>query len=103
MLRRYGDDELVEIASKIPAAKWNAMKTEAIDLKSDFFWIEDAVLDYEDRELEKHGVDDRLVTLDTREDPNALMYLTKIIIWCFETMKNCNKLKNIDMRGKRVK
>jgi len=103
MLSRYGSKELVEVASKIPAAKWNVMKTEAIDLKSDFFWIEDAIFDYEDRELEKHGVDDRIVTVDTRDDPDALIYLTKIIVWGFETMKNADRLKNIDIRRRNNK
>jgi hypothetical protein len=103
MLRRYGDDKLVEAASKIRAAKWTTMKTEAIDFKSDFFWIDDAPLAYEIDELEKHDVDDRLVTFDTRVDPDALVYLTKIIIWGFETMKNCDKLKNIDIYGRGVK
>lgn len=86
VLRPYGDKELIEIASKITPVKWNTMKTEAIDLDSDFFWIEDQPLACEIAELEKHNASENLVFVDTRQDPDALVYLTKIIIRCFESL-----------------
>ena len=52
-------------------ANWDALKTEAIDFESDFYWLDDSPLPVERRILEGNGVSDRLVLIDL-ERPSEL-------------------------------
>lgn len=45
----------------IKPTRWKTFKTEAIDFKSDFYWIEDQLMAHEKEILEKNNVLDRWI------------------------------------------
>jgi hypothetical protein len=49
------------------------MKTEAIDVKSDFYWVDDQPLAIEIEWLKKNSVLDRWIPVDTRKNPDNLI------------------------------
>ncbi len=61
---------LVQLESVQPT-NWNALKTEAIDLRSDFYWLEDRPFQAELACLEAAGVANRLVLVNL-DMPEAL-------------------------------
>ena len=62
---------------------WKTLKTEAIDLESDFYWVDDQLLAVEREILEKGGRLDRWIKVDTRADfmdlIRAKRHLTSVI------------------------
>jgi len=72
VLKPHCDKELLGLFKKIKPAKWNTLKSEAIDLKSDFYWIDDSPLRAELDALEAGGRRDRLLVVDTKRETNGL-------------------------------
>ncbi|MCM1142207.1 MAG: hypothetical protein NC453_26860 [Muribaculum sp.] len=50
--------------SKIKPTNWNTLKTEAIDLKSEFYWLDDYPMMAERFILQKNDVESRLIVVD---------------------------------------
>lgn len=50
---------------------WETLKTEALDFKSDFYWLDDNPLQVEQAGLKENGVSDRLILINL-ERPNEL-------------------------------
>ena len=69
LLAKVVDAETLEKLKAVKATTWRRSKAEAIDLASDFVWLDDAPR-YEDRQLlEEEGRLDRLIVVDLdRED-----------------------------------
>ena len=61
---------LVQLRAVQPT-NWDALKTEAIDVRADFYWLEDRPFQAEIACLAAAGVADRLVVVDL-DTPNAL-------------------------------
>ncbi len=78
-LSPYVDDEILKLLLKIKPTKWDSLKTEAIDLESNFFWIDDAPLYCEKEVLKKYGIFDRWIEINTRKDPDNLMHAIEIL------------------------
>ncbi len=74
---------LVELEAVQPT-NWDALKTEAIDLSSDFYWLEDRPFQAEMACLEAAGVADRLVLVNL-DTPEALRQIQDTL---------CQKLLN---------
>jgi len=72
LLSRFADKMTMIPIRTIRAAPWGKMKIEAIDLKSDFYWIEDQPTSYELEILKKNNALHRLIQVDTRKDPDGL-------------------------------
>src|SRR5476649_1318680 len=72
LLSRYADNDTMEMIRAIPPSKWETFKTEAIDLNSDFYWVEDQLLAHEIKQLKAHSAYKRWIRIDTREDPEGL-------------------------------
>jgi hypothetical protein len=68
----YIDDKTLLLIKAIRPVKWNVSKTEAIDLASDFYWIDDSLLAYEIEQLKKKNVLDRWIKIDARKQPDDL-------------------------------
>jgi hypothetical protein len=69
LLSQYFDDATMEKLKTIKATDWQSWKTEAIDLDSDFYWLDDHPMRAEMQVLKEHGKLDRLVVVDLqRED-----------------------------------
>lgn len=69
-LAKYFDNSLVNQVKKFRPTNWDALKTDGIDIESDFFWLDDAPLNYEVEYLKKINKSDRLiiVNLDNRNE-----------------------------------
>ena len=66
------DEPRWAILDLIEAAPWTAHKCEAIDPKSDFWWIEDDPTAHDRAWLGAHGCEDRLIEISTDTHPDAL-------------------------------
>lgn len=78
-LSRHADSRMMELVDRIPAAKWVTLKTEALDLQADFYWIDDGPLATEIDFLEWRGLLDRWIYADTRRNPDDLDRVTSIL------------------------
>jgi hypothetical protein len=57
----------------IPAVRWGTRKIDAIDLSSDFFWLDDDHGDEALAILTEHGKADRAIHVNVDRDPDALL------------------------------
>jgi hypothetical protein len=64
-------ETIEKLKDAVRPTNWDALKTEAIDFESDFYWLDDSPLPVERRILEDNGVGDRLVLIDL-ERPSEL-------------------------------
>jgi len=73
LLKMYvADKGVMKLIETIHATSWRMVKIEAIDLESDFYWIEDRPTSYEIEQLERHNALHRLIQVDTRRNPDDL-------------------------------
>ena len=79
VLRRYATGGAMDIVDKIPAAKWNTLKTEALDITADFYWIDDSPLEAEHDFLKRTGLLERWIHADTRNHPDDLERVTSLL------------------------
>lgn len=63
---------------KIKPTNWNTLKTEAIDLKSDFYWLDDCPMMAEKLILQKNGVESSLIVVNLNR-PNELNKIIEYI------------------------
>ena len=67
-LRGEFDDEFVnELCSKVLPTEWGALKTEAIDMDSDFVWFDDNLFESEKTVLERNYVLDGFFLMNPRD------------------------------------
>ncbi len=60
--------ELIPQLEKVNATSWGTFKTDAIDLNSDFYWLEDSPMRAEKALLESLGKLERLIQVDAEKD-----------------------------------
>jgi len=71
-LEQHADNTVMELARSIKPTSWKTLKTEAIDLSSDFYWIDDEPLCCEIEILKNNNVFDRWIEVNTRKHPEDL-------------------------------
>lgn len=71
-LARHAGEAVLASAARVKPTVWRTLKTEAIDLGSDFYVIDDGLLQAEQEVLRAHGVLHRWIQADTRERPEDL-------------------------------
>jgi uncharacterized protein with von Willebrand factor type A (vWA) domain len=69
LLKRYAPDNIIILAKDISPVSWKTLKTEVIDINSDFYWVDDQLLWSEIQWLKKNNVLDRWLQVDTRRNP----------------------------------
>ncbi len=69
----------MESCRKIKPIIWSFKKTDAIDIKADFLWFDDAPFDFEKDFLSKQGKLDSLVVVDLISNPSYLKDLIKLL------------------------
>jgi len=79
LLKRYAGEKVIKMAKDIGPVYWKTLKTEAIDVKSDFYWIDDQLLWSEIQWLKKNNVFDRWIQTDTRKNPDDLIRAISIL------------------------
>lgn len=63
-LQPYYNDKYIQKLSKVISTNWDALKTEAIDFRNEFIWMEDAPFQAEIKVLEKYGKENNLVLVN---------------------------------------
>lgn len=58
------DDDVFEMIKSIKNTKWNTLKTEGIDLDSDFLWFDDVIFQAEYNVLEKINKENCLIKVE---------------------------------------
>ena len=71
-LKKYYPETLLPYIEKIKPTNWDAVKTDAIDFKNNFLWLDDYVLESEKRILAKNKCLQSLILIDFKSNPNAL-------------------------------
>jgi hypothetical protein len=69
------DDPRWTVLDLIEPAAWTTNKSEALDPKSDFWWIDDDPTVHDREWLRVHDRQNRLIEISTDTDPGALMRL----------------------------
>jgi hypothetical protein len=64
--------EALPYIEKIKPTRFGALKTEAIDWNSDFYWLDDTVFESEQAVLRSHGAESSFLHTDINQDPSAL-------------------------------
>jgi hypothetical protein len=67
------DEPRWAVLDLIEPAQWSARKVEAIDPRSDFWWIDDDPTDHDRAWLRVHDREDRLIEVSGDRDPEALL------------------------------
>jgi len=73
LLYGHSNASVMELLKAIKPTTWVTLKTEAIALKSDFYWIDDQLLATEYEIFKDHGVVDRWIQVNTRKYPDDLL------------------------------
>jgi len=74
------DDRRWAVLNRIEPAGWRVNKTEAIDPKSDFWWVDDNVTEYDRDWPRVHDRQDRLIEVSSDHDPNALLDARSLLL-----------------------
>jgi hypothetical protein len=69
---------LEKLRQAVQPTNWDALKTEAIDVKADFYWLDDSPFQSEIAYLQARGVADRLVVVNL-SNPDELSRLRKLL------------------------
>ena len=62
------DKDILEMIKGIKNSKWNALKTEGIDINSKFLWFDDVIFEAEYRYLESIGKENCLIKVENNLD-----------------------------------
>jgi hypothetical protein len=74
------DDPRWAALNLIEPALWSVNKTEAIDPKSDFWWVDDDPTDHDRDWLRAHNREDRLIEVSSDSDPDALLHAQSLLL-----------------------
>ncbi len=77
-LNQFFDNVIIEKLKTVKTTNWSTLKTEAIDLNSDFFWIEDYPFQAEINILEYNNKKDNLIIVDLNQ-PNELLRIIELL------------------------
>lgn len=71
------ESDVYLMIGKIKLSKWHTLKTEGIDLKSDFLWFDDVIFQAEYKALEKIGKENCLIKVENNLD-EMIEYLKEL-------------------------
>lgn len=78
-LGKLATPQELELLREVRPTSWQTLKTEAIDLVSDFYWLDDSPLQREIELLESRGILHRWIPVDTRRRPDDLRRVMTIL------------------------
>ncbi|MBI1286484.1 MAG: hypothetical protein GC178_02795 [Flavobacteriales bacterium] len=78
-LANYFDPDSMELVKKVKATDWSTLKTEAIDLGSDFFWLDDHPLQAELKAMKEIDRLDRVIIVNLNREGELQQVLTQIL------------------------
>lgn len=72
LLKKFFSGENLELLERIKPTYWREFKTEAIDFKEDFLWLDDHLLEEEIQVLKRNKKFDSWVEVDLSKNPDQL-------------------------------
>jgi len=78
-LKPYAGADFLQLVEQVQPVTWETLKTEAIQLSSDFYWVDDSPLQYEIDCLEENGCIDRWIDVCSRTNPDGLKEVMRIL------------------------
>jgi hypothetical protein len=78
LLAQYFPNDVMGKLKKIKPTKWDTLKTEGIDLKSNFYWLEDYVFEAEKKILDQHCCHNSLILVNL-DNENELLQKIRFI------------------------
>ncbi len=79
LVGRFVKPETAELLKQIKPTRWNTLKTEAIDFKQDFRWLDDDLWPDEMKVLEDNNATGNFVMVDLAKDPEMLKKLIGLL------------------------
>ena len=73
------EGDYIELFKRIKPTNWQTLKTEAIDFSNDFIWLDDYILEQEQKVLKEKGKLDSWVKIDLNNNPNQFLDIIKVI------------------------
>jgi hypothetical protein len=73
------DDPRWAVLNLIEAAAWSVNKTEAVDVWSNFWWVDDNPSEHDRDWLRAHNRQDRLIEVSSDRDPDALLHARSLL------------------------
>ena len=70
-------DKLLSLTDKIQPRNWITLKTEGIDFKQSFLWIDDYLMEAERKILKQYNCLDSFVKVDLKNNPEQLNEIIK--------------------------
>jgi hypothetical protein len=70
-LKRYLDQELIDLVSKIKPTSWGTYKLEAVNLDEEFLWFDDYITQHEEELLEEAGKSHCHIKVNLDENPDV--------------------------------
>ncbi|WP_300674714.1 hypothetical protein [Soonwooa sp.] len=77
-LNEYFDNEIVELLKKIKPTNWTTLKTEGIDFKTDFIWLDDYPFDSEKKVLNENFCINKLIEINLDRDNELINVIQKL-------------------------
>lgn len=71
--------EFHNLLKDIKPTNWNTLKTEAIDFKKDFIWLDDYIMGAEKKVLEKNNCLKKFIQIDLSANPTQLKKLLSML------------------------
>ena len=80
-LSKFFPHNVIENLKSVKPVVWDALKTEGIDFDSDFYWLDDYVLEVEKKVLAQHGCLGNLmqVNLDNKDELSNVIQKLKML------------------------
>ena len=75
----YYDENTIEKLKKIKPTSWLTAKTEAIDLDSDFYWLDDYVFEFEKKVLKEYRKYERWIEVNLSQE-NELKRIKELLV-----------------------
>lgn len=66
------NQDTAQLIELVKPTNWRTLKTESIDFKNSFKWLDDSPMHAELRVLEQNGVSDSIVLIDLKSNPDNL-------------------------------
>ena len=79
LLAQYFPNDIIERLKRVKPTKWDTLKTEGIDLRSDFYWLDYFVFEAEKQVLKKNLRLDNLILVDQNNKDDLALKIKYMI------------------------
>lgn len=66
------EDKCIPLLKQIKGVSWDILKTDAIDFSSDFLWLDDYLMQSEEKILEDNNAREKHILIELKKNPEQL-------------------------------